>query len=299
MRLLPPLHIVGRLATWLLVTAIYSSVVVMIVRALALPKWVPGNEAATALTAMIGTLIVFRNNQAYDRWWEARKLWGLLTNETRNLALSVRAHVPLSAEQSADFARLLIGFPQALQMHLRGRTTVQMVPGFENDPTTLTHAPGYIAGRVHAALATWNRDGRLKDSLWILDQHARSLMDVCGGCERIRNTPVPSSYCALLRIGLVMYLLLAPWAVAMDIGWWAPLLICVGMTFLIGLDLVGDVVEEPFGCEGDDLRLEVYCDGIERFVRDTLECHDSSGAFAANAQPELAYESASPASQPS
>jgi putative membrane protein len=155
-----------------------------------------------------------------------------------------------------------------------------MVPGFEADPTSFMHAPGYIAGRVHQTLDRWNREGKLKDSLWILDQHARSLMDVSGACERIRTTPTPSSYRALLRIGMILYVLLAPWAVAMEIGWWAPLVTGVAMIFLIGLELIGETVEEPFGTDGDDLPLEAYCENIERFLRAALE--DPSAFPAAN-----------------
>ena len=269
--MLPRLNIARKLATWLLFALLYASATVLLVEWLRLPVWRPGNEAAAALTAMLGTLIVFRNNAAYDRWWEARKLWGTLNNELRNLALKVRVHVEADSEEFAEFARLLAGFPHALRLHLRGVFGVRKVPGFENDPTTFPHAPGYIAGLVHQALDRWNRHGQLKDSLWILDQHARSLLDVSGGCERIRSTPTPSSYRALLRIGMIVYVLLAPWAVAMEIGWWAPLVAGVAIVFLTGMELIGEAVEEPFGTEGDDLPLDSYCENIERFVRASLE----------------------------
>ncbi len=269
--MMPRLNIARKLATWLGFSLIYAVAITLLVERLQLPVWRPGNEAAAALTAVLGTLIVFRNNAAYDRWWEARKLWGTLNNEVRNLALKVRAHVEADASELADFSRLLVGFAHALRMHLRGETTVRQVPGFEKEPTTFPHAPGYIAGRVHQALDRWNREGRLKESLWILDQHARSLMDVSGACERIHTTPAPSSYRALLRIGMILYVILAPWAVAMEIGWWAPLVTGVAMVFLIGMELTGETVEEPFGTEGDDLPLENYCENIERFVRSALE----------------------------
>jgi len=269
--MVPRLNIASRLAWWLGVALLYAVTITFLVVELKLPIWKPGNEAAAALTAVLGTLIVFRNNAAYDRWWEGRKLWGTLNNELRNLALKVRTHVTTDAADLADFARLLAGFPHALRMHLRGVTSVRMVAGFEKDVTTFTHAPGYIAGLVHQTLDRWNRNGRLKDSLWILDHHARALMDVSGGCERIRNTPTPSSYRALLRIGVVVYALLAPWAVAMEIGWWAPLVTGVAMVFLFALELIGETIEEPFGTDGDDLPLDTYCANIEQFVRAALE----------------------------
>jgi putative membrane protein len=282
---MPRLNIIRKLAAWLLVALLYACAVTWLVRKLELATWAPGNEAAAALTAVLGTLIVFRNNAAYDRWWEARKLWGTLNNEIRNFALKVHAHVSINPEELQEFERLLSAFPHALRLHLRGAASVRTVPRFEKELTSFTHAPGYIAGLVHQSLDRWNREGRLKDSLWILDHHARALMEVCGGCERIRTTPLASSYRALLRIGMVLYVLLAPWAVAMEIGWWAPLVLGVGMVFLIGLELTGEAVEEPFGQEGDDLPLETYCDSIERFVRQALGSADQPSDSQTSVEP--------------
>lgn len=269
--MIPRLNIAPRLATWLVFALSYAIGITFLVVEMKWPVWQAGNEAAAALTAVLGTLIVFRNNAAYDRWWEARKLWGTLNNELRNFALKVRAHVRTDADDLAEFARLLAGFPHALRLHLRASAPVQAVPCFENDSTSFSHAPGYIAGLVHQTLDRWNRDGRLKESLWVLDHHARALLDVSGGCERIRNTLTPSSYRALLRIGVVVYALLAPWAVAMEIGWWAPLVTGVAMAFLFGVELIGETIEEPFGLDGDDLALDAYCENIERFVLAVLE----------------------------
>jgi putative membrane protein len=259
------------LLPWLAFAAVYSLVVAIIVRWLALPSWSAGNEMAATLTLVLGILVVFRNNAANDRWWEARKLWGQLINDLRNLALKVHAHVELDGAERRRFAKQLVGFAHALRMHLRGPTTVQSVPGFETDPTTFPHAPGYIAGLVHQALADWNRRGLLRETVWVLDVHARSLMDICGACERIRNTPLASSFRSLLRGALALEILVAPWPAAIEFGWWGVPAVMVAVGFLIGIEMTAEEIEEPFGLAGDDLPLETYCQTIEKFVPAAME----------------------------
>jgi putative membrane protein len=269
--LLPSSHVGRRLAVWLVFALAYALAVETLVHFLALPKWVAGNEVVAALTVGLGVLVVFRNNVAYSRWWEARTLWGQLINELRNLALKVRAHVAADPEEFRPFARLLIGFAHALRLHLRSVKGVQSVPGFEHEPTTFPHAPGYIAERVHQTLDRWNRQGKLEGTIWILDPHAAALMDVCGACERIRNTPLAPSYRALWRWGIALFVVVAPWPAAMDMGWWCLSVLAVAFAFLIGIELTAEAVEEPFGQEGDDLSLETYCRSIETFVTAALE----------------------------
>jgi putative membrane protein len=95
-------------------------------------------------------------------------------------------------------------------------------------------------------------------------------MDVCGACERIRNTPLASSYRALLRWAIALYVAAAPWMVAMLTGWWGLPLLAAGTVLLIGIELTAEAIEEPFGREGDDLPLETYCQTIETFVTAAL-----------------------------
>jgi putative membrane protein len=268
---LPTLHVGRRLAWWLALALAYDLAVTLIVDLLDLPKWPAGQDLLAILGVGAGVLVVFRNNTAYARWWEARGLWGQLINELRNLALKVRAHAAVDAEEQRRFARLLIGFPNALRLHLRGVSGIRAVPGFEKEETAFPHAPGYLAGLIHQALDRWNRQGKLADALWILDPHARALMDVCGGCERIRNTPLASSYLALWRWGITAYVLISPWAGATELRWWSLPILFLGYAFVIGVELTAEDVEEPFGTYGDDLPLETYCATIETFVAGVLE----------------------------
>jgi putative membrane protein len=256
------------LADWLLAAALYLVLVGVSEDAAGFAFWPAGDECAALLAFALGILLVFRTNTAYDRWWEARKQWGQLVNDVRNLTLKARAHAAVSAADIQSLDRLLIAFPHVLRLHLRGVHTIESVPGFADDASAFGHPPGYVAGLIHEKLAGWNRDGKLANTIWVLDIHARSLMDICGACERIRNTPLPSSYRSLVRWGILLYSLVAPWSVSLDTGWTAFPVLILTLAFLFGMELTAEVVEEPFGTEGDDLPLDDLCETIERFVRE-------------------------------
>ena len=131
--------------------------------------------------------------------------------------------------------------------------------GFETETVARTRA----ALPSTAALcrsSVWKHDGIIDGAtLWVLDAHARGLLDVCGGCEKIRGTPLSPSYRSLLRAGLVVNVLAGPWLTAPEIGFWSVPLFELMCFFLLGVELIDSVVEEPFGRERDDLDLDTYC----------------------------------------
>ncbi len=264
---MPTLKIARRLIAWIFVALLYVTFVGAVVQRVQHPVLTIGDEAAAMLAFALGILLVFRTNTAYDRWWEARKHWGQLVNDTRNLALKSRAHVAADEQEFEKLDRLLIAFPHSLRLHLRGVDNIRAVPGFQDDSSEFMHSPGYIAGLIHQLLNRWNREGKLLDTIWVLDVHARSLLDICGACERIRNTPLAASYRSLIRWFIVLYVLLAPWSVSLDAGWDGLAVLIFAFAFLFGVELTAEVVEEPFGTEGDDLPLDGLCETMERFVR--------------------------------
>ena len=267
LRWIPSWHVARRLLVLVGVAVIYAAIVALIVHALKYPTWSAGTEWAAINGLILGLLLVFRNKEAYERWWEGRKLWGQMINEIRNLALKIKAHVELSDSERAEVMRLLNGFPHALKCHLRGDEDLHHVPGFEQEADRTDHLPLHIAGRLLEMLARWHRDGRLQpETLWVLDTHARALMDICGGCERIRSSPVPYSYRALLRHGVLLYVVLAPWSFILENGFWGIPIVGVLFYFLFGIELIAEDVEEPFGLDLDDLPLERLCDVVRASV---------------------------------
>lgn len=268
----PPLPVWKRLDVSVLIVALYTLGVELVANFLlpfTPPKWF--GELAVVNAVLLGVLLGFRNREAYERWWEARKLWGQLINDSRNLCLKVAAMADPPADERTALARLVVGFAVAVKFHLRGGQPLQNVPGFEGDPATPAHVPAHLAGRVFAQLKAWRTAGKLTDTeLLALDPHARGLMDVCGACERIRSSPVPLSYRSLLRHGTVLYLLSAPWFMAAEYGYWSIAIVALVGYFLLGTELTAEDVEEPFGTDADDLTLTTFCDTIRKSCTEVL-----------------------------
>lgn len=145
---------------------LYSGAVTLLVAALRLPAWNIGAEAAATLGVFLGILVVFRNNTANDRWWEARKLWGQLVNDSRNLALKVKAYATVEPTELAQFAELIIAFAHALRVRLCDGQERQIVRNV-TVPEGM-HGPGYVAERIYQKLSAWGASGRLGDGMTML-----------------------------------------------------------------------------------------------------------------------------------
>jgi putative membrane protein len=261
-----------RLGLLLIGIAVYSLAAEFIIRALRLPIPAWGGAAGAINTVILGLLMSFRNRAAYDRWWEARGLWGQLVNDTRNLAAKVAAFVPAAVSGPARVGETLAGFAVALNAHLRdAKPRLHDIKGFEQEEDDPAHVPLYLARRLFAVIAEWKRGGVIDGpTLWVLDPHMRGLMDVSGGCEKIRGTPISPSYKSLLRTGLVINVLVGPWFIAPELGVWGSPVFELVCFFLLGVELIDSVVEEPFGRERDDLDLDRYCQTIRDGVAASL-----------------------------
>lgn len=267
-----PLPVWRRLDAFVLLVAAYTAVVEFIAQSLAfqLPKWVGDMSIVNGI--ILGVLLGFRNREAYERWWEGRRLWGQLVNDSRNLCLKAAALADPDPDDRRRFGRLVAGFAVGLKNHLRGAgRRLRHVPGFEKEAADPDHVPAHLAGRVFAALRDWRRAGRLSDlDALSIDPHARALMDVCGGCERIKSSPVPLSYRALLRHGTILYLATAPWFLTDEYGYWAVPVVALLTYFLLGIELTAEDVEDPFGKDGDDLELGRFCETIRKSAEEIL-----------------------------
>jgi ion channel-forming bestrophin family protein len=264
------LVVVGRrLGVLLLAVAVYCSAVGLLVRTFEIRVIGRGTAAGLINTVILSLLLSFRNRAAYERWWSARGLWGQLTNDTRNLAAKCAAFLPADVLARSRVADLLVAFAEALKRHLRAEPTrLRELPGFEHEGADPPHVPLYLAGRLFAAVAEWKRDGHVDPALlWVLDAHLRGLLDVCGGCEKIRSTPPSPSYVGLLRAGLVLNVVVAPWLIGPELGAWGVPVILMVCFFLFGVEVIDSIVEEPFGRERDDLDLDRYC----RTIRESVE----------------------------
>jgi ion channel-forming bestrophin family protein len=268
-RLFPPLLVKRRLLVFVALLALYGWAVYEFVEIEHLPHIDWGAEITIMNGLVLGFLLSFRNNHAYDRWWEARKLWGQLVNDSRNLCLKVRALREIETAEREKIASLVIDFATALEQHLR-RTSRPVDQRLKHEPLP-AHEPARVAGAIYEALLGWRRAGLLDGwSLLWLDGHVKSLMDICGACERIRSTPLSSSYRALLRHGIALYVLISPFYLIEDTGPSSYPVFVLACYFLIGIEMVAGDIEMPFQTGGESLPLELYAATIATSVREIM-----------------------------
>ena len=259
--------VISKLWKYLAALAIYTALVVVYTHedpsAVDAPP--PREKGAEAvLTGIVfGWLMSFRTNAAYARWWEGRVLWGQLVNECRNLALKGRQYFP-DRERGNELGALLAEFAATLKTHLRSTPPRDPLTPM---PPPSPHLPMEVVKRIYALLHSQRTANQIDGYTYLtLDQHALQLMNVCGACERIKNTPMTPSYRGLLRKGITGYMMVLPWILITDLDWFTvPVIVLIGYA-LIGLELIADSIENPFGHDGDDLPLDEIVETIRRNV---------------------------------
>jgi putative membrane protein len=224
----------------------------------------------TMVGLALGLLLVFRTNSSYDRFWEGRKLWGGIVNETRNLVRGALVHLDSDPELLERLTRWTAMFPHAAMNTLRGvkdlSSAESVAPPAEIALLQEAQHPALgVASRMTECLREAHRKGLVSDIvLTSLDQNVQLLVDYLGGCERIRKTPLPFAYVVHLRRALVIYCFTLPFALVETFGWTTVLdVLLVAYTFF-GIEEIGVQIEGPFGFDENDLPLEEICETIER-----------------------------------
>jgi putative membrane protein len=218
----------------------------------------------TLVGLSLSIFMSFRNTSCYDRWWEGRKLWGQLIIASRSFARQVSA-LPLA--DRAPMLEGLAGFAAGLAARLRGTDeraalSRHLPAGTWTDAPNPTDAALATVGAHCRALADAGRIEPIHYS--VLEVQLTELSHVQGGCERIRNTPLPFSYSLLLHRTAYAFCLLLPFALAPSLHWWTPLPTFLVSYAFFGLDALGDELSDPFGVEQNDLPLDAMVRTIER-----------------------------------
>lgn len=239
-----------------------------------------------ALSIFLG----FRNNTAYDRWWEGRKVWGALVNTTRSSArqiLTLISEVPegrtLSSSEKKEIAALqkelvrrVIAFTHALRMSLRDIDDVAELEAFlpKEEVEALkkeTNRPSAITkGTAERIMQAWSKGWIHPLHVGILEQSLVSLTDIQGACERIKNTPIPLTYTTLIHRIVAVYCYGLPFGLASEIGALTPIVVLVVSYAFFGLDTIGDEIEQPFGTDDNDLPLDQLSRMIEVNLRQRI-----------------------------
>lgn len=240
---------------------------------------------------VLGLLLVFRTNTAYERFWEGRKLWGHLVNTNRNLArhmwVSIQEQSPRDRAEKQQAIRLLVAYALATKLHLREEP-------LDDEIDALLIAPS--AGAV--PLLTQQQFDKLKSvhhpplevALWIADylQSCRNrgllhpyqlaatlsqldqMVNVLGSCERILRTPIPLAYTIHLKQLLMLYCIALPFQVVDALQWGTGFVVALVSFAVFRIEAIGIEIENPFGRDPNDLPLDAICRNMHRNIEDMM-----------------------------
>lgn len=231
---------------------------------------VPFTLFGIALALFLG----FRNNASYDRFWEGRKLWGALLNDTRSLArqaITFSGYHPDGKEVNA-FLHYLISFTYALKHQLRGTDPSEdlhkrLSPELTAKLKGAIYKPIILMKEMGIWVQKAKTDGKI-DTIqqMAFDENLNKLSDIVGGCERIASTPIPYTYRVLLHRTVYIYCFLLPFGFVDSLSWMTPfIVIFIAYTF-VALEAIADEIEEPFGTEPNDLALNAMSKMIETTI---------------------------------
>jgi putative membrane protein len=230
----------------------------------------------TILGTVMSLLLVFRTNTAYDRWWEGRKLWGSLTNSSRNLASKMNGILPFNDAENRNFYRKSIPlFAMTLSQHLLlEKTRTELDQDFSEEfemPTDVQHKPNYLASLIHKRTYKLHQEKVISDSeLLSVNSELSNFLEVAGACERIKNTPIPYSYSSFIKKFIFFFVMTLPFGFVFSLGYYVIPVVIFIFYVLASLELIAEEIEDPFGNDANDLPMTKIASNIKKHVEEIL-----------------------------
>ncbi|MEN9218630.1 MAG: bestrophin family ion channel [Gloeomargarita sp. DG_2_bins_126] len=230
---------------------------------------------------VLGLLLVFRTNTAYERFWEGRKAWGTVVNASRNLArqmlIMVEEHRPRDRQEKEQAVQLITAYAIALKQHLRGQSPLSELAGLL--PPERLHL---LAGMEHRPLGIafwigdylrWQYQQQHLNAyqLTSMEQLLSQLIDALGVCERILRTPQPLAYSVHLRHILILYCLFFPLRWVSQLSWGTVPATAIAAFVVLGIEEIALEIENPFGLDPNDLPLDRICQVIQRDIEELIQ----------------------------
>jgi putative membrane protein len=225
----------------------------------------------TTVGFVLSLLLAYRTNTAYDRWWEGRKLWGSLVNNSRNLAIKLHAFL----EQDSDrkyFKHLIPTYAAVLSKHLMNEEVSQtLFDGLDLEIDHHKHQPNQLAKMLFQKANEIYKDGKISgDQFIILNAELQSFTDICGACERIKNTPIPYSYSAFIKKFIFFFVMTLPFGFVFSLGYYVIPVVVFIFYVLASLELIAEEIEDPFGLDSNDLPMTKIAANIKKNVEEIL-----------------------------
>ncbi|GAB4498582.1 MAG: bestrophin family ion channel [Saprospiraceae bacterium] len=269
-----------RLFVWIIGICLYSTLVAW----LELEYWKIGEDSRirnislmhTLLGFVISFALVFRTNTAYERWWEGRKLWGALVNNSRNLAMKLSAILPEGDPARGYFRIMIPAYATALKTHLRSEDT--RVELFDHLPDHVRekidaekHVPNQIASMMFRQAHNLVVEKKItSEQMLLLNPELQSFTAICGACERIKNTPIPYSYSVFIKKFIMIYVATLPFGYVFNLGYFVVPMVGFIFYVLTSLELIAEEIEEPFGADENDLPLGRMAQSIRAHIHEII-----------------------------
>ena len=263
----------------LLPLMIFIGIYCAIIRFLEIEYWDLGTDSLVKnislmhgmLGFVISLLLAYRTNTAYDRWWEGRKMWGALVNNSRNLALKLS--VMLEHEPDKQFFRKVIpAYSSILSKHLSNEeSALVLFEGLDLHIDHQKHKPNQVAKMLFTKVNDLYVSKKLTgDQLIVINSELQSFTDICGACERIKNTPIPYSYSAFIKKFIFFYIMTLPFGYVFSLGYLAIPVVVFTFYVLASLELIAEEIEDPFGLDANDLPTAKMAANIKKQVEDLI-----------------------------
>lgn len=232
----------------------------------------------TLIGLALAIFMGFCNTASYDRFWEGRKLWGLLVIETRSLTRQILSFIPnVSKEEKQEIVKLISAFCWSLNYQLRDKSDIKPLQKLLseeqfNQIQGKKFIPSIILGFISDWLNIQNKNGNIDTIvLTSMNHQLNQFSNISGGCERIYNTPLPFAYSVLLHRTVYLYCFWLPFGLLDSLDWMMPLIVLLISYTFIALDAIIQEIGEPFGEEENDLALNSICRTIEFSIFEQAE----------------------------
>jgi putative membrane protein len=283
---IPLSYVFGKIKSEVIVITLYAILIAVLyenyhISRITIPIAVP-----TILGTVISLLLGFRSNQAYDRWWEARHIWGAIVNDSRTLARQVMSFTPdanFNGDGVTQFQNRMIqrqiAWTYCLGKHLRGQKCNHVTEKYIS-----TEELEYLRKTDNKPAALLELSGRdIKLALeegWInrfqqveLDRTLTRLCDAMGKCERIKNTVFPSTYSLYIHFSLLLFIALLPFGVIEYFGLFeVPLVVAISSCFLL-IEKMAIHLQDPFENKPTDTPMTAIAKNIEKNLNNLYSLH--------------------------
>jgi len=297
---IPFRYVFGKIKREVIMITMYVTIIALIHKALHLNISIP-ISVPMILGTVISLLLAFRANQAYDRWWEARIIWGAIVNDSRSFARQIVSFIDsaFESDEKAEFeSRIInrqIAWAYSLGRSLRKQGNdkslerwisaqdIDFINRFDNTPMALLELQ---AREIKYAL----------DNRWInpyqhveLDRMLSNFSDHMGKSERIKNTVFPSTYGLYLHLSMNLFIMLLPFALIDYFGWlMIPLVTAIASAFWL-IEKMSIHLQDPFENKPTDTPVTAIAQTIERDLKQVLRQHSLSLYSSSEAKADQFY----------